>query len=476
MFQMKFEDVSADIAMNNHQDDESADFFNFFTQEPKNNLNKTKEQQWGDFFNETNNGLPFKKEESFNEKNNQIEYLNNEDCCFFYNQQEAMECENDYKLFNREFYYPNMQLNHNFSSWKQESKMFSSKGILVDQQVLQNERKVSSISWNKLKNYIEVQYNINEQYLIEKKSSQKQACSDSQIETIEPSVHNSDAQSVKNLENSATEQEEFLNSSNDSSQVNMTELSLNHHLDQSQPVNFNEQLDYQNQLISSDFFIFRESGSSQKIAFLSGSFISQDLLQLLSDKLGDIQNIYSSQQLQDSFASFKNEANTLKKKQIQEYIFSNMESFSSGQVTCEELFAFETVDAFQFTAQVFFQVFHVRGLNGDLQGCVIKHHLFVPQETIAFIQQQRKDKQQKEKLQQAEQEEEQQQSSVKSITKEQQIMKDIQNCKRNDQFSKQVKKFLYKFKYISKQKNQKKQKREQDLYPSKTCKYRLIKQ
>ncbi|KAL4493412.1 hypothetical protein ABPG72_007420 [Tetrahymena utriculariae] len=469
---MKQEDVSADIALRNHHDEESADFFNFFSQEPKNNLNKAKDQQW-DFLNEANNGLPFKKEESFNEKNNQIEYLNNEDC-FFYNQQEAMECENDYKLFNREIYYPTMQLNHNFSSWKQESKMFSSKGILVDKQVLQNERKVSQISWNKLKNYIEVQYNIKEQYLIEKKSSQKQACSDSQIETIEPSVHNSDAQSIKNLENSATEQEEFLNSSNDSSQVNMTELSLSHHLDQSQPVNFNDQLDYQNQLISSDFFIFRESGS-QKIAYLSGSFISQDLLQLLSDKMGEISNIYSSQQLQESFASFKNEANTLKKKQIQEYIFSNMESFSSGQVTCEELFAFETVDAFQFTAQVFFQVFLVRGLSGDLHGCVIKHHLFVPQETITYIQQQRKDKQQKEKHQKAQQEEEELQQSVKSIAKEQQIMKDIQNCQRDDQFSKQVKKFLYKFKYISKQKNQKKQKREQDLYPSKTCKYRFIK-
>ncbi|KAL4445587.1 hypothetical protein ABPG74_006138 [Tetrahymena malaccensis] len=474
MFQMKFEDVSADIALNNHHDEESADFFNFFSQEPKNNLNKSKEQQW-DFFNENNNnGLPFKKEESFNEQNNQIEYLNNEDC-FFYNQQELMECEHDYKLFNREMYYPNMQLNHNISSWKQESRIFSSKGILVDKQALQNERKVSSISWNKLKNYIEVQYNINEQYLIQKKSSQKQACSDSQIETIEPSVHSSDAQSIKNLENSATEQEEFLNSSNDSSQVNMTELSLSHHLDQSQPVNFNDQFDYQNQLVSSDFFIFKESGS-QKIAYLSGSFISQDLLQLLSDQMGDIQNIYSSQQLQDSFASFKNEANTLKKKQIQEYIFSNMESFSSGQVTCEELFAFETVDAFQFTAQVFFQVFLVRGLNGDLQGCVIKHHLFVPQQTITYIQQQRKEKQQKEKLQNAANQQEEEQQSAKTLTKEQQIMKDIQNCQRDDQFSKQVKKFLYKFKYISKQKNQKKQKREQDIYPSKTCKYRLIKQ
>lgn len=41
---MKFEDVSADIAMNDHHDDESADFFTFFSNEPKNITNKGKNQ------------------------------------------------------------------------------------------------------------------------------------------------------------------------------------------------------------------------------------------------------------------------------------------------------------------------------------------------------------------------------------------------------------------------------------------------
>lgn len=56
----------------------------------------------------------------------------------------------------------------------------------------------------------------------------------------------------------------------------------------------------------------------------------------------------------------------------------------------------------------------------------------------------------------AEEEEELQQQPVKTISKEDQLYQEIENCKDDDKFSKQVKKFLYKFKYINKKKNQKK--------------------
>lgn len=54
----------------------------------------------------------------------------------------------------------------------------------------------------------------------------------------------------------------------------------------------------------------------------------------------------------------------------------------SGQIVSEGLFVFETTDGFRFEAKVICQIFPVRDLNGDLQGCVLKYHMTADQKIL----------------------------------------------------------------------------------------------